>query len=519
MKKWSLLIVTWTRAALVILDGFGCAPPGPGNAIRLATTPTLDRLFSTYPHTLLDASGMAVGLPAGQQGNSEVGHLTIGAGRVVLQDLTRISTAIADGSFYANPVLAAAVDKARDRGTTLHLLGLISDGGVHSHQDHVTAVCELARRHGLSSVVVHTFTDGRDTPTDGGASFVRRLEEELAEIGVGQVGSVSGRYFAMDRDRRWDRLERAYQTLTGNCQRWYDSAVGAIEASYRDGTTDEFIAPTCVGQPGVRATGIRPGDVVIHCNFRPDRAREICHALVDPDFTGFARPFVLAPDDLVTFTSYDDLLPVAVAFPKPLVRATLGDVVADSGLRQFHVAETEKYAHVTYFIDGGREDRLPGEERLLIPSSKVATYDLKPEMSAPAIADAVVEHMEAEQVALILVNFANADMVGHTGNLPATVQAVECLDRCLAMVVEAAAAHGYTVALTADHGNAEQMLARDGATPVTSHTTNQVPLIVTDDGWSLRTGGGLRDVAPTLLAGMGFRVPDEMTGTSLLVAR
>ena len=508
--------VTWQRAALVILDGFGAAPKGIGNAIDLASTPTLDCLFERYPHTLLDASGMAVGLPEGQQGNSEVGHLTIGAGRVVLQDLTRISAAIRDGSFFQNPVLTRAVETVRDRGTTLHLLGLISPGGVHSHQDHVVAVCELARRAGLESVVVHAFTDGRDTPTDQGAAFVGEVEQKLAEIGVGRVGSVCGRYFAMDRDRRWDRLERAYETLMGRNQKRCEAAVPYIEDSYRDGTSDEFIEPACVVGSEPEPAAIRAGDVVIHCNFRPDRAREICHALIDPEFDGFPRDFLLDPADLITFTSFDERLPVSVAFPKPLVSDTLGDMVAASGRRQFHVAETEKYAHVTYFIDGGREEPLVGEERLLIPSSKVATYDLKPEMSAPAITDAVVAHMEAEGADLVIVNFANADMVGHTGSLDATVQAVECLDRCLGRISRVAADHRYTLLITADHGNAEEMVSADGTTPVTSHTTNRVPLLVTDDRRSLRGGGGLRDVAPTLLSGMGIRCPEAMTGTSLM---
>ena len=509
----------WKRTALVILDGFGHAPQRRGNAIQLAATPALDSLFERYPHTLLDASGMAVGLPEGQQGNSEVGHLTIGAGRVVLQDLTRISQAIQDGSFFRNPVLTAAVERVRDRGTTLHLLGLISPGGVHSHQDHVAAVCELASRHGLKSVVVHAFTDGRDTPTDEGAAFVGQLESRLAEIGVGRVVSVCGRYFAMDRDRRWDRLERAYRTLLGRGPKRCAAAVPYIEDSYRAGTSDEFIEPASVISSDEDPAAIRAGDVVIHCNFRPDRAREICHALVDPEFAGFERDFVLDPADLITFTSFDETLPATVAFPKPILNDTLGDVVAATGARQFHVAETEKYAHVTYFIDGGREEPLAGEERLLIPSSKVSTYDLQPEMSAPGITDSVVAHMEAEKVALILVNFANADMVGHSGSLDATIKAVECLDRCLARIARAAVDHGYTLVITADHGNAEEMLSSDGATPLTSHTTNRVPLLVTDDHCSLRGGGGLRDVAPTLLAGMGMERPDSMTGTSLLVPR
>ncbi len=510
--------MTWNKVALVILDGFGCAPAGPGNAIHLAATPTLDDLWKRYPHALLDASGMAVGLPPGQQGNSEVGHLTMGAGRVVMQDLTRISAAIEDGGFFENPVLTEAIDRVRSRGATLHLMGLVSPGGVHSHQDHLVAVCELARRRGLNSVLVHVFTDGRDTPTDQGAGFVETLERRLEELGVGRVASVSGRYYAMDRDRRWDRLERAYRTILGRGDRRCDAAVPYLQESYRSGTSDEFIEPAAVVPEGEQPAAIRPGDVVVHCNFRPDRAREICHALVDPEFAGFTREMVFDPADLVTFSNFDETLPVQVAFPKPLVTNTLGDVVANRGLHQFHLAETEKYAHVTYFINGGREDPLDGEGRLLIPSSKVATYDLRPEMSAIGITDALVAHMADGEAALLVANYANADMVGHTGSLNATVRAIECLDQCLDKVCLAASDHGYTLVITADHGNAEQMLAADGRSPLTSHTTNQVPLIARDPNVALRVGGGLRDVAPTLLAGLGMEPPDDMTGSSLLAA-
>ena len=508
--------MTWERAVLVILDGVGCAPEGPGNAIRLAGTPNLDRLLESFPHTLLDASGMAVGLPRGQQGNSEVGHLTIGSGRVVLQDLTRISAAIEDQSFFDNPVLLEAMRQVLSRGSNLHILGLVSPGGVHSHQDHLVAVCELARRQGLTSVKVHAFTDGRDTPPESGAGFLEALERDLRKVGVGEIASVSGRYYAMDRDQRWDRLERAYLTLTGRGERTFGSAVDYVRRCYAEGTTDEFIEPAAIVAPGSAQTGIRAGDVVIHCNFRPDRAREMCHALLDREFAPFERDPLPQNLDLVTFTNFDDTLDVPVAFPKPLVRDTLGDVVSASGLAQFHLAETEKYAHVTYFINGGTEEALVGEERLLVPSSKVATYDLQPEMSAPAITAALVDHIRKRTASLVVVNYANADMVGHTGNLKATITAVECLDRCLAQVVPAAQESGYVVVITADHGNAEQILAADGVTPMTSHTTNQVPLIVTDDRARLSSPGGLRDVAPTVLNLLGIPRPDDMTGSSLL---
>lgn len=508
--------MTWERAVLVILDGFGCAPAGPGNAIQLAATPTIDHLLERWPHTLLEASGKAVGLPAGQQGNSEVGHLTIGSGRVVLQDLTRITAAIEDRSFFANPVLLEAMATVLSRGSNLHIMGLISPGGVHSHQDHLVAVCEMARGQGIASVKVHAFTDGRDTPPESGAAFLESLERDLSRVGVGEIASVSGRYYAMDRDKRWDRLERAYRALTGHAERTAPNAVEYVRQCYAEGTTDEFIEPAAIGAAGAELGGIGAGDVVVHCNFRPDRARELCHALVDGDFPHFNRDPLPENLDLVTFTNFDDTLDVPIAFPKPLVRNTLGDAVSALGLGQFHLAETEKYAHVTYFVNGGREEALVGEERLLVPSSKVATYDLQPEMSAPAITAALVDHIQSRTASLVVVNYANADMVGHTGNLPATIRAVECLDRCLAQVVPAAQASGYVVVITADHGNAEQMLADDGVAPMTSHTTNQVPLIVTDGEAHLRSGGGLRDVAPTVLKLMGIPQPGEMTGAALL---
>ena len=504
------------KAVLCILDGWGHSPSLMGNAIASATTPRFDALLRDNPSGLLAASGLAVGLPPGQQGNSEVGHLTIGAGRVVLQDLTRIDAAIADGSFFDNEVLAAAVDLARGRGSRLHLLGLVSPGGVHSHQKHLLALCEMARRRGLDRVAIHAFTDGRDTPPSSGAGFLEWLGERLTEIGVGQVASVSGRYYAMDRDRRWDRLELAFRTLLAQGPLQRPDAVRYLEESYAEGTTDEFILPASIVAPGQDPVSIEAGDVVVHFNFRPDRARELCHSLADVEFSEFDRAGLPADLDLVTFTDFDDLLAVEVAFPKPLVAQTLGEVVAEAGLTQFHVAETEKYAHVTYFVNGGREEPFPGEERLLIPSAKVATYDLQPEMSAAAITDAVVERLTQGKDALIVVNYANADMVGHTGNLAATIRAVEFLDRCLGRVMGAAESAGYQILVTADHGNAEQMIDAESGTPITSHSSNPVPVVLTRATGRLRDGG-LRDVAPTLLAGMGLEVPAEMTGSDLLV--
>jgi len=505
------------KAVLCILDGWGHSPSLLGNAIASASTPRFDVMLRDNASGLLAASGLAVGLPEGQQGNSEVGHLTIGAGRVVLQDLTRIDAAIADGSFFENQVLTAAVDLARQRGTRLHLLGLVSPGGVHSHQKHLLALCEMARRRGLDRVAIHAFTDGRDTPPGSGSGFLEWIGERLVEIGVGQLASVSGRYYAMDRDRRWDRLELAFRTLMGQGPRQTADAVSYLEESYAQGTTDEFILPASIVGRGQDPVGVAAGDVVVHFNFRPDRARELCHSLADTEFSEFDRAGLPADLDLVTFTDFDDRLAVEVAFPKPLVANTLGEAVAAAGLSQFHVAETEKYAHVTYFVNGGREEPFPGEERLLIPSAKVATYDLQPEMSAEAITDAVVGRLSLGTDALIVVNYANADMVGHTGSLPATIRAVEFLDLCLGRVMAAAETSGYQILLTADHGNAEQMIDAESGTPITSHSSNPVPVVLTQANGRLRDGG-LSDVAPTLLTAMGLKVPDEMTGSDLRVA-
>ncbi len=504
------------RAVLCVLDGWGDAPPGRGNAVALAHTPEIDRLASRYPHTLLEASGLAVGLPAGQQGNSEVGHLTIGAGRVVLQDLTRIDQAILDGSFFENPLLVQAMRDCRGRRASLHVVGLASPGGVHSHQSHLLAVCELAGRMGLTRVNVHAFTDGRDTPPTAGAGYLEEIQSKLRDMALGRVASVSGRYYAMDRDGRWERVRLAYRALLGLDREIVKDPVAYLQESYSGGTTDEFISPRLVVEPDGVDGRIRANDLVIHCNFRPDRARELCHALVDRGFSSFARGPRLAGLELVTFTRFDDALPVRIAFPKPLVDATIGEVVSAAGMNQFHVAETEKYAHVTYFFNGGEETPFPGEERLLVPSQRVATYDVCPEMSAEGVTDAVVLQMKRGDATLILVNYANADMVGHTGNLSATVSAVEYVDLCVGRLAEVAAKTGYLLMITADHGNAEQMLAYDHGTPLTSHTSNRVPLIMTEEGATLREGGGLRDVAPTLLVAMGLPVPHQMTGRPLL---
>ena len=501
---------------LVILDGWGSNPDPFGNAIAAAATPELHRLEAAWLHTEVAASGEAGGVPPGPQGNSEVGHLTIGAGRRVLQPLSRVSQAIADGSFFENAALCEAVDRARDRGAALHCLGLISPGGVHSHQDHAVAVAELARRRGLRSVWVHAFLDGRDEPPTSAAGFLRRFTDDLDRVGVGAVASVAGRYFAMDRDRRWDRVARAYEVIAGVGNGAAVDAIAYIEEQYAAGVTDEFVPPVSILRDGGRIR-IENGDSIIFFNFRPDRARELCHALVDPAFDGFSRSRVLSDVALVTFTEYERDLPARIAFPREDVKHTLGEVVSAAGLRQFHVAETEKYAHVTYFINGGRERPFEGETRLLVPSPRVATYDSRPEMSAAGVADAVVSHVAAGEDALVVANFANADMVGHSGDFDATVHAVEYIDSCIGRIARAVeAAHGGLL-ITADHGNAEYTIDRRDGSVLTAHTTSPVPVVVcgVDGAGSLRDGGGLRDIAPTVLTAMGLAVPEEMSGRSL----
>jgi 2,3-bisphosphoglycerate-independent phosphoglycerate mutase len=501
---------------LVVLDGWGDNPDPYGNAIAAAQTPELDKLEQRCSHTTVDASGEAVGLPPGQQGNSEVGHLTIGAGRIIFQPLAAISRAIDDGSFYENAALCQAVDRARDRGAALHCLGLISPGGVHSHQDHAVALAELARRRGLNSVWFQAFLDGRDEPPTSAAGFVRTFVSALAQVGVGAIATVSGRYYAMDRDRRWDRVAPAYEVIAGTGNGTADDAIAYIEAQYAAGVSDEFMPPVSILHEGKRIR-IEDGDSIIFFNFRPDRARELSHALVDVDFDGFPRSRVLRDVDLVTFTEYERDLDARVAFPREDVLHTLAEEVSVAGLRQFHVAETEKYAHVTYFINGGREAPFDREERLLVPSQRVPTYDTVPEMSAAGITDAVVAHLEAGDDALIIANYANADMVGHTGVFDATVRAVETVDACIGRIARAVDAIHGGLLITADHGNAEYKIDRRDGTVLTAHTTSPVPVIVCGAGdGPLRGGGGLRDIAPTVLDAMGIPVPAEMTGRSLL---
>ena len=503
---------------LVICDGWGENPDSFGNAIAAAQTPRVDSLRERWAWTTVAASGEAVGLPDGQQGNSEVGHLTIGAGRVLFQSLPRVTRDIADGGFFTNAVLVEAVERARTRGTALHLMGLISPGGVHSHMDHGLAVVELARRHGLERVWVHAFLDGRDEPPASAAGFVRTFEDGLARIGAGRVVTVSGRYYAMDRDRRWERTARAYEVIAGSGDGTAPAAVDYIEERYAAGVTDEFIEPVSIVPAGSHRVRIEDGDSVIFFNFRPDRARQLTHALVDEEFAGFERSRRVADLHMATFTEYESGLPVHVAYPSDEVRDTLGEVVSVHGLRQFHVAETEKYAHVTYFINGGREAPLPGEDRLLVPSPKVATYDMMPVMSAEGVTEAVLDRLRAGGDSLIVVNFANPDMVGHTGDLAATVIAVEVVDRCLGDIADATLAAGGSMLITADHGNAEfKVDPRDGS-PLTAHTTSPVPVILCGDGTgALRAGGGLADIAPTVLGVLGLPTPAVMTGRDLRV--
>jgi 2,3-bisphosphoglycerate-independent phosphoglycerate mutase len=494
----------------VILDGWGLAPPGPGNAVSQARTPVFDELWSSYPHTQLDASGRAVGLPDGQMGNSEVGHLNLGAGAVVRQDLTRIDDAIADGSFFESPALLDLCEAARESGR-LHLLGLVSEGGVHSSMDHLYACIELAARRGVPDVVLHAFTDGRDTLPDSGAGYLANAEARLAQAG-GRVATVSGRYYAMDRDRRWDRTKRAYDAIVhGRVEPpRAESGEAAVRAAYERGETDEFIVPTLVGEEG----RVRAGDAVLFFNFRPDRARQLTRALAEPDFDEFDRGDVVR---LATLTQYHEDWTYPVAFEPERPRTTLAAYLAERGTRQLHVAETEKYAHVTYFFNGGEEHPYEGEERCLVDSPRdVPTYDEKPEMSAGAAADAFVERWRGDGFGFGILNFANPDMVGHTGVIPAAVRAIEAVDECLGRVVGAVHDTGGACVVTADHGNADHMLEPDGS-PNTAHSLNPVPLIVTAEVAGLREGGILADVAPTVLGLLGIGVAAGMTGRTLTI--
>jgi 2,3-bisphosphoglycerate-independent phosphoglycerate mutase len=495
--------------ALVVLDGWGLAPDGPGNAISLADTPVFDELWERYPHGQLSAQGRDVGLPEGQMGNSEVGHLNLGAGSVIRQDLTRIDDAVKDGSFKQNDVLQAAMDDAE----RVHVIGLVSDGGVHSSMDHLRALMEMAAERGVADLVIHAFTDGRDTLPHSGADYLKTVEEWAGELGTGRIGSVIGRYFAMDRDNRWDRVQKAYDLLVhGRAEHEAETGKEAARAAYERGETDEFITPTTVDGEA----RIRPGDSVIGLNFRPDRMREISRALAEPDFTEIDRGDAEPVRRYTTMTEYEEGWPYPVAFPPERPPTTLATVLAERGRRQLHVAETEKYPHVTYFFNGGDEDPQPGEVRELVPSPRdVATYDQKPEMSAPEAARAFADRWREGGFTFGIINFANPDMVGHSGVIPAAVRAVETVDRCLGEVVKAVHESGGTLIITADHGNADNMLEPDG-TPNTAHSKNPVPIIVTTTGHELAEGGRLADIAPTALKLLGEEQPAEMTGRALI---
>jgi len=504
-------------SVLVIIDGWGYREETAGNAIAAARKPNWNALWQRWPRTVLAAAGEPVGLPAGQQGNSEVGHLNIGAGRIVYQDLTRINLAIKDGSFSRNQVLVEAMRSAAD-GRALHLVGLVSPGGVHSSSRHLYALLALAKQLGVRDVFVHVLTDGRDEPPSSAAEYVGELVREIGRIGAGRIASISGRYFAMDRDRRWDRVERAYRTIVEGEGPTVEDPVAFIEQSYAAGKTDEFLEPTRILPPGGSPPPpIKDGDSVVFFNFRPDRARQLSHALADGEWPHFKRQRQPKPAHFVTFTEYEKGLKAEVAFADEPLADCLAEVIAGTGASQFHTAETEKYAHVTYFLNGGQETAFPREERLLIPSPKVATYDLQPEMSAAAVAQAVVDRVKNRDDAFVVANFANPDMVGHTGVFPATVRAVEVVDELLGKIAEAALSRGRLLAITADHGNAELKVDPESGSPLTAHTTSPVPLILVGapKGTRLRDAGKLADIAPTLLRLAGIAVPEAMTGDDL----
>ena len=502
---------------LMILDGFGIAAKSEGNAVELARKPNYDKIVKEFPHTELQASGMAVGLPEGQMGNSEVGHLNIGAGRVVYQELTRITKSIADGDFFENEALLKAMKNAKNSNKSLHLIGLLSDGGVHSHIDHLKGLLEFAKKQGLEKVYIHGFMDGRDVPPSSGLDFVLKTEAMIKEVGVGKIATISGRYYAMDRDNRWERVELAYNALVLGKGETAISAVEAMEKSYKADKTDEFVLPCVLLEDGKKTASIENGDSVVFFNFRPDRARELTRAINDQNFSGFKRDNLSLT--FVTMTQYDSTLEgVNVAFKPQTLVNTLGEYVSSKGLKQLRIAETEKYAHVTFFFNGGVEKENEGEDRALVASPKVATYDLKPEMSAYEVTDELIKRLDEDKYDMVILNYANPDMVGHTGIVDAAVKAVETVDTCLGKVVDKVLEKNGTVFITADHGNAETMIDENTKTPFTAHTTKPVPFVwVANDinGRNLNTGK-LADIAPTMLSVMGIEVPNEMTGESLI---
>ncbi|MFA6735361.1 MAG: 2,3-bisphosphoglycerate-independent phosphoglycerate mutase [Saccharofermentanales bacterium] len=512
--------ITRRPVALIILDGMGINESAEGNAVKTAKTPLLDKLFEDHPHTIVKTSGLDVGLPDGQMGNSEVGHTNIGAGRIVYQELTRISKEISEGGFYEKKEFREAIDNCLENGKSLHLMGLLSDGGVHSHNTHLYALIDMAAKAGLKDVYVHCFFDGRDVPPDSGLRFVKELSDVLMAKGVGHIATLMGRYYAMDRDNRWDRVEKAYNAMVlGEGVRVTDPCE-AVKASYDEGVTDEFIIPAVVAHDGAPVATICPGDSVIFFNFRPDRAREITRTFVDPEFSGFERKNGFFPLMYVCMTVYDKTFnefdSIKFAYLPENLDNTFGETISKLGLKQLRIAETEKYAHVTFFFNGGLEAVYPGEDRALIPSPKVATYDLKPEMSAYEVADEACRRVYSGEYDVIVLNFANCDMVGHTGIFEAAVRAVEAVDDCLGKVAGAILEMGGVVLITADHGNAEQMIDPVSNGPFTAHSTNPVPLIIAGAGNIDLHEGRLADLAPTILDIMGIPKPTEMTGSSLI---
>lgn len=498
---------------LIILDGFGYRESPEHNAIAMASKPHWDRLWNDYPHTVIGTSGLTVGLPEGQMGNSEVGHLNIGAGRVVYQELTRIDLAINDGSFFSNPALLAATQKAREHGKALHILGLLSPGGVHSHEAHIQAMLELGARQGIKKIYVHAFLDGRDTPPRSAEASLRAMQEKCAQLGAGRIASIVGRYYAMDRDNRWERVQSAYDLITrGHAGFSAATAVEGLRMAYARGENDEFVKATVIGAPAV----MEDGDVAIFMNFRADRARQLTRALTDPAFDSFARQHAPKLADFVTLSSYGEDFHLPMAYAPSSIHNGFGEYLSNLGMKQLRIAETEKYAHVTYFFSGGREQAYPGEDRILVPSPKVATYDLKPEMSAFEVTDKLEEAIRSRKYDAIICNYANGDMVGHSGNLEAAIKAVETLDTCIGRVVHAMREGGGEVLITADHGNAEQMMDTEKNQPHTAHTLNVVPFLYIGRPARMVAGGSLQDVAPTLLAMMGLPQPPEMTGKPLI---
>ncbi|MCM1578971.1 MAG: 2,3-bisphosphoglycerate-independent phosphoglycerate mutase [Ruminococcus sp.] len=499
--------------ALIIMDGFGINPDTYGNAIAAANKPNLDRYFKELPNTIIGASGLDVGLPDGQMGNSEVGHTNIGAGRIVYQMLVKISKEIKEGQFFENPALLKAVNNCKAKGSALHLMGLLSPGGVHSHQEHMYGLLEMAKRNGIEKVYVHAFLDGRDVPPSSAAEYMEEAVAEMKKIGAGKVATVAGRYYAMDRDNAWDRVEKAYDAMVMGEGVAESDPVQAIRNSYANGVTDEFMLPAVVDKEGM----VKEGDSVVFFNFRPDRARQITRAFVDPDFKGFERKKGYFPVEFVCMAQYDAAMPnVSVAYPPEQLTMTYGEYMAKCGKTQLRIAETQKYAHVTFFFNGGEEKQFEGEDRILIQSPDVPTFDLKPEMSAYEVTDAVLKAIESDKYDTIILNYANCDMVGHTGIFDAAKAAVEAVDECVGKMVDAVLAKGGACIITADHGNADKLLEPDG-TPFTAHTTNPVPVIVAGYDCKLREGGVLADLCPTMLEIMGLPQPEEMTGKSLIV--